>query len=202
MKLNKKHLPLFAAFVQTAQYSLAGYFLIGAMGWFFVGLMGALISLAMAYATSQVSDIAQKRKAGAYVALVAIMVFSPVIIGTATYLHLTQIVNPYWRGIVSAAWGFLPDGAVALAGFVAGKGMIEQERKPKVAGKKQGKTGKSPKVAGNIAGKMGRKRVKDAELLAFFQQHPGASHQDAADYFEVSRQAIGPRVKKLYEVKQ
>lgn len=126
MKLNKKHLPTFAAIVQTAQYALGGYFLIGPMGWFFVGLMGALVSFSVAYATSQVSDISAKRKAGSYVFLTVLMLFSPILIGTATFLHLTQIDNLIWRGIVSAVWGVLPDGATALAGFISGKGSFEQ----------------------------------------------------------------------------
>jgi hypothetical protein len=126
MKLNKKHIPYFAALVQTAQYSLAGYFLIGVMGWFFVGIMGALISLALAYGTSQFADIAQGRKKSSLIAMIFIMSFSPILIGTATWIHLTIIPNPYWRGVVSAAWGLLPDLAVALAGFIAGKGLVEQ----------------------------------------------------------------------------
>jgi hypothetical protein len=47
-----------------------------------------------------------------------------------------------------------------------------------------------------------RKPVSDTELLAFLQANPGASQQQVADNFHVSRQAIGQRVKKLYEVKQ
>jgi hypothetical protein len=47
-----------------------------------------------------------------------------------------------------------------------------------------------------------RKPVSDTDLLAFLQANPGASQQQVADNFHVSRQAIGQRVKKLYEVKQ
>lgn len=194
VKLNKKHLPFYAALVQTAQYSLAGYFLIGWMGWFFVGLMGALVSLSMAYAASQYADIAQKRKAGSFIALVALMFMSPVLIGTATYLHLDQITNPYWRGVVSAVWGVIPDGAVVLSGFIAGKGLVEQESKPKVAGKNVKKGSKTPKVA--------RKKMTNEALLAYLAANPGATHQQVADNFGVKRQAVGPRVKKLYEVQK
>jgi hypothetical protein len=131
MKLNRKHIPYFAAMVQTAQYSMAGYFLIGVLGWFFVGSMGALVSLAMAYGASQYADVAEKRKRSSLVALIGIMLLSPVLVGTATWLHLTDISNPYWRGVVSFAWGALPDAAVVLSGFAAGKGLFEQGRKPK-----------------------------------------------------------------------
>jgi len=131
MKLNRKHIPYFAAGVQTAQYSLAGYFLIGQMGWFFVGSMGALVSLAMAYGASQYAEVAEKRKRSSLIALIGIMLLSPILVGTATWLHLTQISNPYWRGVVSFAWGALPDAAVVLSGFAAGKGLFDQGNKPK-----------------------------------------------------------------------
>lgn len=157
MKLNKKHIPYFAAIVQTAQYALAGYFLIGVMGWFFVGIMGALISLALAYGTSQFSDIAQGRKRSSLIAMIFIMTFSPVLIGTATWIHLTIIPNPYWRGVVSLVWGMLPDLAVALAGFIAGKGLVEQGAgKPQRQGagrsaKGKSRSAKKSKVRANIS---------------------------------------------------
>jgi len=193
MKLNRKHIPYFAATVQTAQYALAGYFLIGVLGWFFVGSMGALVSLAMAYAASQYADVAEKRKGPSLVALIGIMLLSPILVGTATWLHLTNIPNLIWRGVVSFAWGALPDAAVVLSGFAAGKGLFEQGNKPKVAGKSKKPAGKKKKTA--------RRPVKDAELLAYLQANPGASQQQAADHFGVTRQAIGPRIKKLYAVK-
>ena len=47
-----------------------------------------------------------------------------------------------------------------------------------------------------------RKPVSDTDLLAYLQATPGASQQQVADHFGVSRQAIGQRIRKLYEVKQ
>src|SRR5258706_10306175 len=135
MKLNKKQLPFYAAFVQTAQYALGGWLFMGWVGAVCVGLMGSLVSLSMAYATSQFSDIAQKRKGGALAFLLLLMSFSPILIGTAMFIHLTQITNLVWRGVVCAAWGFLPDGATALSGFIAGKGLVEQEPKQTKQGK-------------------------------------------------------------------
>jgi hypothetical protein len=156
MKLNKKHIPYFAAVVQTAQYALAGYFLIGVMGWFFVGIMGALISLALAYGASQFADIAQRRKGSSLTAMVIIMCFSPILIGTATWIHLTIIPNPYWRGVVSLVWGALPDLAVALSGFIAGKGLVEQGSQPLStpsgrSAKGKTRSAKSSKVRTNIS---------------------------------------------------
>jgi hypothetical protein len=136
MKLNKKQLPFYAAAVQTIQYMVAGYLLLKWLGVVSVGTMGALVSLSMAYASSQVSaEMAKSRRLQSYLALVGLMILSPVIVGTATFYHLDIIVNPVWRGIVASVWGIIPDGAVALAGFVAGKGMMD-EPKPKIKLKK------------------------------------------------------------------
>lgn len=69
-----------------------------------------------------------------------------------------------------------------------------QEQAPQVAANAQ----EGPQVTPQVA----RKSISDTELLAFLQATPGASQQQVADHFGVSRQAIGQRVKKLYEVKQ
>jgi flagellar biosynthesis GTPase FlhF len=46
-----------------------------------------------------------------------------------------------------------------------------------------------------------RKPVTDSELLTYLASNPGESHKQVAAHFGVTRQAIGQRVKKLYEVK-
>jgi hypothetical protein len=130
VRLNKKDIPTIAIITQTVQYSMAGYFLIGWLGVATVGLMGALVSIAMAFAASKYGE-SERRKTATVAALLTIMVFSPILVGTATWLHLTIIPNPYWRGVVSAVWGIIPDGAVVLAGFGAGKGLFEQIGKKK-----------------------------------------------------------------------
>ncbi len=136
MKLNKKQLPFYAAIVQTIQYAVAGYLLLEWIGAFSVGTMGALVSLSMAYAASQVADVAKGRKLQSYLALIGLIVLSPILVGTATFYHLTIIVNPVWRGVVAAVWGIIPDGAVALAGFVAGRGLVERDEKARKTSQK------------------------------------------------------------------
>jgi hypothetical protein len=83
--------------------------------------------------------VAKGRKLQSYLALVGLIILSPVLVGTATFYHLDIIVNPVWRGVVAGVWGIIPDGAVALAGFVAGKGMMEEKSKPAKATKKSAK---------------------------------------------------------------
>jgi hypothetical protein len=148
MKLNKKQLPFYAATVQTIQYAVAGYLLLSWVGAFSVGTMGALVSLSMAYASSQVSsEMAKSRKTQSYLALAGLMVLSPVIVGTATFYSLSIVTNPIWRGIVAGVWGIIPDGAVALAGFVAGKGMMGEQPKHKKSKAKQKKAEAKAKQA-------------------------------------------------------
>lgn len=130
MKLNKKDLPFYAATVQTIQYGFGGYLYFSYIGIPVVGSMGALISFSVAYAASQINDIAKGRKLVSWVAMGALMILSPVIIGTSLFYSLEIIQNPVWRGIVSGVWGLLPDGATALAGFIAGRGLVEQESRP------------------------------------------------------------------------
>jgi hypothetical protein len=73
--------------------------------------------------------------------------------------------------------------------------------KPKVVRKPRKEAETLPQVPQEAA-QVARKPVKDEELLAYLASNPGESHQQVAEHFGVSRQAIGQRVKKLYEVKQ
>jgi hypothetical protein len=70
--------------------------------------------------------------------------------------------------------------------------------KKATAGKADVKPVKRAKVAPQVA----RKAITDDALLAYLASNPGESHQQVADHFGVSRQAVGQRVKKLYEVKK
>jgi hypothetical protein len=213
MKPNRKMITPFAVMVQTVQYALAGYFLIGWLGVITVGLMGGLVSFAMAYGSSQFNDIAKNRKPSALVALVVLMAFSPVLIGTATYLHLTNIPNPVWRGVVAAVWGLLPDLSVALSGFIAGKGLFDHSDGKKKGGKPVPVAGKPGKKGGKVASK--GKTVAEQEpppdmtdeaLYQFVAEQQAKdpkgkrpSHAKIAKHFGVTRQAVGPRLKKLAE---
>jgi hypothetical protein len=57
------------------------------------------------------------------------------------------------------------------------------------------------KVARNQK-KVTRQPITDDALLTFFAATPGATDTQAAQHFGISRQAIGKRREKLYEVKQ
>lgn len=187
MKLDKKHLPFYAASVQTIQYGFAGFLYFSWVGVFVVGSMGALISFSTAYAASQISDIAKGRKTASWAAMIALMLLSPVIIGTSLFYSLDVITAPVWRGIVSAVWGILPDGATALAGFIAGKGLVATDNKP---------TSKPKKVVKPLTSdpeEVVKPLLNNNNLLAYIDKHPEKSNRLIGEYFGVSAQAIQQR---------
>lgn len=142
----KRDLPYIAAFAQAAQFALAGSVLIGPKGWFFGGLLGLLVSLAVAYAASQYTDVAKKRQPWAMAGMVIIGIISPLIVGTSLYLDLSKELHPVWRGVVGAAWGILPDASVALVGFIAGKGLSKADEATEKPAKAEPKPAKPVEV--------------------------------------------------------
>lgn len=139
----KRDLPYMGAAAQAIQFAHASASLFGPEGWFFGGVLGVLVSVSVAYATSQYSDIAQKRKGWALFGMIVLGAFSPVIVGTGAYLRL-NVPDPYWRGVVAFAWGILPDAAVAITGFVAGKSLVKADAEPAKAEVKPAKSKEEP----------------------------------------------------------
>lgn len=185
-KFDPKWLPYYGAIVQAGLFSIAGSRYFEAFGWL-VGLgVGAVVNASLAVASSRVSDVAQKRKALAYLALVGMFLLSPITITLSLFMPASIFT--------AIAWAMSPDLAIVLAGAIAGKSLIRsddgEKKLPQVAGKKK----KEPVI-------LARKRVKDYELLAYLQANPGASQQTVAEHFGITRQAVGPRIKKLYAVK-
>lgn len=184
----KRDLPYIAAAAQAIQFAHAGSVLFGVEGWFFGGIMGVLVSVSVAYATSQYADIAQKRKPYALAGIIILALFAPVIVGTGAYLRLS-VPDPYWRGVVAFAWGVIPDVSVAITGFVAGKGLVSSDKPAQEESKpKQVPVKAEPEL---------RKPVTDAALVAELRKSPGATDEQLAQVFRVSRQAIQQRRKKL-----
>jgi hypothetical protein len=185
-KFDPKWLPYFGAIVQAGLFSIAGTRYFSSYGWL-IGLgVGAVVNASLAVASSRIGDIAQKRKPLAYLALVGMFVLSPITITLSLFMP---------RSVFTAiAWAMSPDLAIVLAGAIAGKSLTENHDVAKKLQKPAGKKKQEPV-------KVARKHVKDGELLAYLQANPGASQQAVADHFGITRQAVGPRVKKLYAIK-
>lgn len=124
----KRDLPYLAALAQIVQFTIAGYTLFGPVGILSGLFLGALVSMTVAYATSQYSEIAKERKKAALFFMVVLLAFSPIVVGTAAYIELP--FTGVWAGIVAAAWGILPDFSVALDGFIAGRGLVKRDEQP------------------------------------------------------------------------
>ena len=188
-KFNPVSLPYMGAAVQAILFGLSGYkyFNLGLWG-AAAGLgVGAVVNLSMAVASSRISDIAKSRKFLAYLSLIGLFCLSPVIICSSLGWSLANL-----------SWSLAADMSILLTGAIAGKSLVATDATPKVAPQGESKPRKKAKVAPQVA----RKPMTDDDLLAYLASNPGASQQQVADHFGRKRQAIGPRVKKLYEVKQ
>lgn len=148
-RFDPKNYPYLAASIQAVQYGHAGFVYLSWVGLVTAGLLGLLISFGMALASSKINDIAKKRKPAAWVAFLLLAVISPAFVGVAMWIALDVITLPLWRVVVAALWGLIPDGGVALVGFIVGKGMVAAETKqsePQSEPKAKGKSAKRIKA--------------------------------------------------------
>jgi hypothetical protein len=211
--LELKHLPYVAAVFQSAQFAHAGSVYFGPFGWVIGAIGGVLANLAVASAASRISDISNKRKRLAYIFGALLLLISPAAIAPAAYILASAVTLEWARIMVAVVWALIPDLSIALVGTLVGKGLIGSGEQPKgnryrtgkTAGNKSKGQGQAPEPGRQATPQpkptVARKKIDDAELLAFLQANAGASQQQVADHFGVTRQAIGPRVKKLYAVK-
>lgn len=180
--LNPKYLPYFGAIVQAILFSIAGNEYFPAFGWL-VGLgVGAVVNYSVALASSRINDIAKNRKPLAFLALALLFALSPVI-----------ICSTLGWSLATFSWSVACDLSIVLAGAISGKSLLPAETPQKVAVKKA----QAPKTPVKVA----RKSIPETELLAYLQANAGASQTQVAEYFGVTRQAIGLRMKKIYAVK-
>jgi hypothetical protein len=191
LKINEKHLPFIAAFLQAVLFSFAGFVYFEWIGVLIGGMAGSVVNLAIAIAASKITTIAQGRKPLAWVSLILLMVLSPIAVGPAAYLSLDVVTDNTWRNILAAVWAILPDASVLLTGAIVGKSLTANETDNKNDGKKSGKwkTNQKPN----------RKPMTDSDLLSYVDQYPTASHEDIAKHFERTRSAISQRLKSIKE---
>jgi Zn-dependent protease with chaperone function len=192
-KFDPRSLPYLGALVQAVLFALAGY------RYFKLGLWGAgagfgvgmLVNFSMAVASSKVSDVAKSRKPLSYLSLIGLFVLSPVI-----------ICSSLGFSVATLSWSLAADMSIMLTGAIMGNALVKKDETPQVASKETPKVASKARKAAKVAPQVARKAIPDTELLAYLQANPGESHQQVAEHFGVSRQAVGQRVKKLYEVKQ
>lgn len=185
--INPRDLPYVGAIFQAFLFCMAGieFFSLPILG-AVIGLgVGAVVNYSIALASSRINDIAKNRKPLAMIGLVAMLCLSPVTITLSLYYPAS-----IFAGI---AWALCVDVSIVLAGAISGKSLLPAETPQKVTVKKA----QAPKVPVKVA----RKAIPETELLAYLQANAGASQTQVAEYFGVTRQAIGSRMKKIYAVK-
>jgi hypothetical protein len=187
-KLDPKYLPYLASITTAVMLMRAGVEYFGQWGWIIGPLAGIVASLSLAVAGSRITMIAAKRKVLAYLSLAFMLILSPAVI------YLSE-PNPTWATI---AWAAFPDAAILLASVVTGQSLIAQETSSQAPATGTQVASKPRKTKGKVA----RKAISDNDLLSYLQANAGASQQQVADHFNVTRQAIGQRVKRLYETNQ
>jgi hypothetical protein len=197
-RYNPALLPWIGAASQATLYTWAGVHAYGDWGWLIGPGVGITASLAVATAaTSTSGNVSKYRRTLTNIGLALMVVVTPATVALSIALPKS------W--MTAVAWGAAVDVSIVLAGVIAGNRMVAgNETKPALQA--------TPQAASKPKGKKAtlrqatpqaeRKPMTDEALLAFLASNPGASQQKVADHFGVKRQAVGPRVKKLYEVKQ
>lgn len=135
--LEPKNLPYAGALVQAVLFAIAGNLFFPTFGWL-AGLgVGAVVNYSIALASSRISDIAEKRKPLARIALIGMFALSPATITLSMFAP---------ESIAAAiSWSICVDLSIILAGAIAGKSMIP-ESKPHANGQGRG-AGRSAKLA-------------------------------------------------------
>jgi hypothetical protein len=120
---------------------------------------------------------------------VALMIVS----GKAT---LYGVLGSQWAGV----WAF---GRVAAADLALGAiALVHGVQFGATAGATAGTQRKKVSETLQVVAKEKRKRITNNELLAYLAEHKGETNEQVAQYFGVTRQAIGQRVKTIYAVKE
>jgi len=166
-KIKPIYLPWYGALVQTLQYAHAGWTYLDLPGIFIVGSMGALISLVVAYAAARINDVAKDRKNSSWFFFALLLFVSPIFIGIAMNKAITPVISDDWpRWIVSAIWGLIPDGSVALSGVITGGSLVELRTSGKKTGtssgtrqKATGRTGHQSRTSPNTSRSQAMRKI-------------------------------------------
>jgi phosphate/sulfate permease len=149
---DPKALPYILALAQAIQIGHAGYILMGWIGAFVGGVIGAGVSFSVAYSGSQIASInGQKREKWANVAMFAMLTLSPLLITAAAYISFAIIPFEWLRWVTAGSWALAPDLSVFLSGLIAGRKLVASEDKPATSKTKPVKAEK-PRFACAICG--------------------------------------------------
>lgn len=208
-KFNSAYLPYIGALSQAVLLTFAAVCAFGNWGYVIGPGVGVTASLSVATASSNFGSVNGKNRqwlAKAGMALMLIISASTV----ACSIYAPESV------VTAVLWGAAADVSIVLAGAISGKGFVNSvENNTQVSETGGKKKGKKEKVSESVTQvtetlpkesvilpKVPRKSMTDGELLSYLAENPGVKHEQVAEYFGRTRQAVGQRIKKLYEVKQ
>ena len=166
---------------------------------------GLSIVTLVTYSANALPRIQSKRaRQGGWIMLVLVLIAEPIVLGVVNWWYMPAAFQATVGSYVVAGGASLVISLVLVLGALVDRSLVPAEKTSKLqdvdkkesvkVASKQGKTRKaSLKVA--------RKAITDSDLIVYLQANEGASQQQVADHFGVSRQAIGQRVKRLFEVK-
>lgn len=138
---------------------------------------------------------AEYKKAPTWIAVIMFTFYLALVLSTNVLLDLGPKVGldgDYVEIAVKALFTLQTvPGAVIVVVRTSHRNLLKEIEKakqppPQVASKKPSKTAK-----------VARKSVKEEELLAYLQANKGASQQQVADHFGITRSAVGQRIAKL-----
>ena len=117
--LDPRNLPYAGAVVQGVLFAIAGNEFFPILGWL-AGLgVGMVVNYSIALASSRISDISEKRKPLARLALATMFILSPVTITLSMF---------YPASLYTAiSWSVCVDLSIVLAGAIAGKSLLPAE---------------------------------------------------------------------------
>lgn len=163
---------------------------------------GAIVGLVVYSANALPRVQAKRARQGGWVMLVLTIIAEPVVLGVVNWWSMPADFRAVAGSYIVAGGASLIISLVLVMGALVDRSLLpaskpkEEGNDAQVSGKGKGKTGKKDVKPAKVA----RKAVKDDELLSYFQGNPGASDTQAAEYFGITRQAVGQRRKKLYQV--
>lgn len=134
-----------------------------------------------------------------WIMLTLVMIAEPVVLGVVNWWFMPAAFRLTLGSYIVAGGASLIVSFVLVLGALVDRSLLPAE---KPAPKPVTATVQPPRNRKKVAGKPLQQPITDEQLLSYFAGNTTATNTDAAQHFGVTRQAIGKRVKKLYEVKQ
>ncbi len=171
-------------------------------------LAGAVVNISLAYSATRLPRIrAKKARILAYLSFAMLIVVTPLFLAPMNYVTMGDTWDNaiLIKAMIATLAASIVDIAIALVAFSdgtlmpaeqpAGQGATQGQETPA----RQPRKGKPLPQEGNP---LARKPVTDDDVIAYISSNPGASHQEIANAFGVSRQAIGQRLNRILKTNQ